>query len=338
MSQARKKVTDSNLAGKSSPPKAADTGKRDRRTGFVIATVILAVILLVVGIFYYQTYVVPFRRTVISVGNLSVKMDYFLKRARLAGADPMAMVEALTKEQLIKLGAAQYGMEATAEEINQELHITAGGGSGNITESEFKEWYRQQLNETGLTNTEYREIAGTSLSAIRLQEYLADRVPTVAEQVHLSAIIVKTLADAEKVRASLKGGESFASLARQMSVDNETAKEGGEIGWFPRGILPTGFDEVAFNLKVGEVSESTPYTDSSDPSSPQTVYFVLMVSEKANARQVDDGFLQVLKDQALTNWLAQEAMNHDIRYYNFDSVTYAWMNLQLAKSKPGGQQ
>ncbi|MBM2825319.1 MAG: putative post-translocation molecular chaperone [Dehalococcoidales bacterium] len=338
MSQVRKKITDSGLAGKPPTPKVADTSKRGRRTGFVIAAVILAVILLVVGIFYYQTYVAPFQRTLISVGNLSIKMDYFLKRAKLAGADPMAMVESLTNEQLIKLGAVQYGIAATTEEINQALRITASGGSGNITESEFKEWYRQQLNETGLSDAEYRDIAGTGLSAIGLQVYLAARVPTVAEQIHLQAIVVKTLADADKVRASIKGGESFASLARQMSVDNETAEKGGEIGWFPRGILPAELDTVAFSLKAGEVSESIPYTESSDPSAPQTMYFVLMVSEKANARQVDEDFLAALKDKALADWLEQEKTNQNIRYYNFDSVTYAWMNLQLAKSKAGGQQ
>ncbi len=329
MSQIKKKVTDSGLAGK--PPAS-------RRTGFIIAAAILAVILLVVGIFYYQTYVAPFQRTVISVGNLSINMDYFLKRARLAGADPMAMVDALTNEQLIRLGATQYGVEATPAEITQQLQSMASGGSGNITESEFKEWYRQQLNETGLRDTEYREITGTSLSAVRLQAYLAERIPSVAEQIRLHAIVLKTLADADKARASLKAGESFANIARQMSVDNETGEKGGEIGWFPRGILPAELDAVAFQLQPGEVSESTPYTDASDPSGAQTIYFVLMVSEKANARTVDEDFLAALKDQALTNWLALEKVNQNIRYYNFDSVTYAWMNLQLAKSKTGDNQ
>jgi hypothetical protein len=317
--------------------------RKDRWTGLIIIVVVVAIISTVVGIFYYNGYVAPFHRTLISVGNNNISMGYFLKRAKLAGADPMSMIESITNEELVKIGAAQYGIPITAEDINRQLRIDAGSSTGgnvtdNVTDAEFREWYRQQLNESQLSDAEYREIIHASLASSLLQDYLAARVPTVAPQIHLHGIIANTLEDADKVRARLMGGEDFASVARDVFTDNASKETGGDLGWFPKGILPTGLDKPAFALNVGEVSESIPYSDpsSSDPSSgdtgsTQTVYFVFMVSEKADAREISADQLSTLQSQALQTWLTQARSTYDIKYIKFDSETYAWMNWQLAK-------
>ncbi len=338
MPQSKKKTTDKRLGEKAPPARVNETTRKDRWIGFVIVAVVVAVIASVVGLFYYNENVAPFRRTLISVDNINVSMGYFLKRAALAGADPMSMMQSITNEQLVKLGAAEYGLKATPEDINLELRNSASGGSGNITESEFREWYRQQLNESRLTDREYREVAATSLETSRLQQFLATKVPTVAKQIHLHAIAADNNDDAEQVRARLKSGEDFATVARDVFTDNASKETGGDLGWFPRGILPSGLDEVAFSLKEGEISDVIPYSPQSDPSSGNTesvppTYFVFMVSEKADARPVVDEYLTVLKGRALQTWLSEQMSLHDINYYKFDSETYAWMNWQLSKTK-----
>lgn len=47
----------------------------------------------------------------------------------------------------------------------------------------------------------------------------------------------------------------FAQLAREFSEDASTAKGGGDLGCFARGVLVREFEDVAFALKVGETSE-----------------------------------------------------------------------------------
>ncbi|GAJ14605.1 unnamed protein product, partial [marine sediment metagenome] len=119
-------------------------------------------------------------------------MAYFIKRARLATGAQDAIsstLQGLTDELLIKQGAPRYGIEATPEDIDQELRRIARGESETISESEFKEWYRQQLNESKLSNSEYRDLIYTGLLAAHLYGYLAERVPTVTEHVHLHAIV-----------------------------------------------------------------------------------------------------------------------------------------------------
>ena len=53
----------------------------------------------------------------------------------------------------------------------------------------------------------------------------------------------------------LKKGESFANLAREISIDRGSAKKGGDLGLFGRGVMVKAFEEAAFRLKKGEISQ-----------------------------------------------------------------------------------
>ncbi len=339
MPKSKKKRTDDRTVEKVPASKAIDRDLPKRWTGFVIASVVIVLIAIIVGVSLYLAGA-PFRHTIITVDDTSISMDYFLKRARLTGSDPMSMLGELTDELVIKLEAPRFVGEVTPKDIDQGLRIIASGGSGNITESEFKEWYRQQLNETGLSDSEFKEYVATSLLAARLHEYLAERVPTVAEQVHLHVIVLETSGDAEKTRERWKAGEDFADLAREVSLDEQLKETGGDMGWFPRGVLPGGIEDAAFSLNIGEVSEPVSYIDplevQADPSQAQEFYYLLMVSEKAAARQLDENPLQALKSRALDTWLAEERQLHKIGWHGlkngFDSYTDAWIKFQLAKS------
>lgn len=62
-------------------------------------------------------------------------------------------------------------------------------------------------------------------------------------------------------REQIVGGEaSFAELASKYS-DCSSAKKGGDLGSFPRGAMQKPFEDAAFNLKIGELSEPV-WTDS----------------------------------------------------------------------------
>lgn len=63
------------------------------------------------------------------------------------------------------------------------------------------------------------------------------------------------------VRRRALGGESFAALARQYSQDPGTAPQGGDLGSFGRGEMVKPFEDAAFALQVGEISDvvETPY-------------------------------------------------------------------------------
>jgi peptidyl-prolyl cis-trans isomerase C len=62
-------------------------------------------------------------------------------------------------------------------------------------------------------------------------------------------------AKAESIRKRLLAGEDFATLAKQESDDTATAIKGGDLGEFRHGKMVAPFDQAAFALKPGDISE-----------------------------------------------------------------------------------
>jgi hypothetical protein len=319
------------ISGLQHKPDAKEV-KRNRRQRFIIVGVVIIVILGILAISFYQHYISPFNRTIITAENLQISMRYFLERTRLAGSDPLTMLESLTNELVIKIMAPQYGIEVTDSDIEKELRNMASGGTGNISDVEFNEWYRQVLNDNEASDSQYREIVGIRLLTSRLQEYLAERVPTVAEQVHLHVVVVQGYKEAQDVVARLDAGEDFATVAQELSIDTISKDNGGDLGWLPPAI--SIYEEQIAALEINEISPIIPYYSQSSTTTNSTepdLCYIFMVSEKDNSRPLTEEHRQILQAQALERWLVTEIPKHNITY-NFNSEIYAWLIGQLEKS------
>ena len=76
----------------------------------------------------------------------------------------------------------------------------------------------------------------------------------------------------DSIYAALKGGADFAEMAKQLSQDKATAQAGGQLPWLAPGQTLKEFDDVAFALKDGEMSE--PFL------SPAGYHIILMKGHK----------------------------------------------------------
>lgn len=75
------------------------------------------------------------------------------------------------------------------------------------------------------------------------------------EMVRARHILVDTREEAEALRKQLLDGADFAELAREHSTDRGSGQQGGDLGWFGRGRMVAPFEQAAFALSVGEISE-----------------------------------------------------------------------------------
>lgn len=84
-----------------------------------------------------------------------------------------------------------------------------------------------------------------------------------AERAPASVVRTREQAEAlaEKVLAKARRGESFTRLATEYSDEPGAAERGGALGKFGRGRMARAFEEAAFRLKVGELSDvvETPF-------------------------------------------------------------------------------
>lgn len=77
----------------------------------------------------------------------------------------------------------------------------------------------------------------------------------MADKIKCSHILVKKQSEAMTVLERLEKGESFANLARELSVDRGSGKKGGDLGLFGRGVMVKAFEDAAFKLNKGEISQ-----------------------------------------------------------------------------------
>lgn len=323
------------------PPKAVDaileTGKQSRRRRLIILfTVVFVVIGLAVSLSIYFIQVRPLQRPILKVNDTEISIGYLIRRMEGVGTnDISAMMMTLVNEELVRQAALRLGIEISDEEMDETLHDFARGENESIADAEFQKWYRDRLNESRLTDTEFREFWRTILAGGVIQELEAARVPTVTEQIRLSYIVTDDHQAALDAHSRLEEGEAFAEVAADVSIDPAAAENGADWGWFPEAALPDRI-RFAFGLAVGEYYPPVSLSDEDD------VFAIFLATDRAASREVDDDKLAMVRARAMDAWLLRESGLNDVTYhgmdwsetagrYAFGSKTQAWIMWQLAK-------
>ena len=102
---------------------------------------------------------------------------------------------------------------------------------------------------------------------------------------------------AEQVLKDVKAGKDFAALAKQHSQDPGSAVNGGDLGFFQKGQMVGPFNDVAFTLAPGAIS---------DVVETQFGYHIIKVAEKQPARAVPLEEVRPQVEQYLQNQNREE--------------------------------
>ena len=70
-----------------------------------------------------------------------------------------------------------------------------------------------------------------------------------------SASSARALQLAESLLVALRQGVGFPDVAKKYSADSASREQGGELGWFRRGVMVKEFEDVAFRLRPGTISD-----------------------------------------------------------------------------------
>lgn len=119
-------------------------------------------------------------------------------------------------------------------------------------------------------------------------------VPVKKDQKDLSD--AEALAKTQALRDRITKGEDFAAIAKAESDDTGSGAQGGDLGSFGRGRMVPAFEQAAFSLPVGEVSQ---------PVKSQFGYHLIQVQERSAKALAE---VQAEIEKRLTTENAQKAM------------------------------
>ncbi len=195
----------------------------------------------------------------------------------------------LIEERVIKNLVNKYNVDITEEDIEEEfVKVTNLSGSQEEATQSIAELY-------GWTVEDFKQLAVQEIVAKNklMEKYLEDE--NIDKAVKEQALGEKN-AMADEILAELEGGKDFSKLAKEKSEDYLSAENGGNIGFFVRGEMVAPFEDAAFNLEVGEIS---------DVVETEYGYHIIKVEEK-DGEMVRASHILFRTDYLFTEWLADQ--------------------------------
>lgn len=127
-----------------------------------------------------------------------------------------------------------------------------------FTEENYLQDYQEYidgLKEINVAEEYLREYIYHYLLNQKVQEKVLADTPVEQEQVWARHILVETEDEAKQALARLDAGEDWNAIAAEVSLDTSNSANGGDLGWFTRGAMVAPFEEAAFALQAGEISQ-----------------------------------------------------------------------------------
>ena len=211
-------------------------------------------------------------------------------------------------ESELKNNVDQWKNSITKDKTAKEYYEKNG-----ITEEVVTDIFKEQMNISAL---EANYTKNNPVTQVEIDKYYNEHKSEYTNaQVKASHIIIKTQNDdgtemsqdkvdsakkqIDEIYAKIKAGEDFAKLAKQYSQD-ASKDAGGDLGFFSKGQMVKEFEEVAFSMKVGEVSE---------PFKTKYGYHVVKLTDKkedtTDPKQVKEFLKGTLQQEKFTKYVEE---------------------------------
>ncbi len=276
---------------------------------FAIGIIVASAIFLMVGFNKEEV--------VATVDGTEIEQDALYEQmVKTSGAEAL---DIMISNEIIRQEAEKADIEITQEELDAELaeyEEQYGGAEGFAAALEGSGLTKEDLEEEMKNFLRIEKLIGPEIEITdeAIETYFKENKETLGQSatVEASHILTETKEQAEEVAQKLADGEDFAELAAEYSVDTANAENGGELGSFGKGEMAPEFEEAAFAMKPGEVS---------DPVQTDFGYHIIKVTDKTEASEAtledsNEQIKEILFDEALNAkyaaWIAEKQAAYDI--------------------------
>lgn len=194
-----------------------------------------------------------------------------------------AVLNSLIANKIVELEAKKQNITVSEEDVQKEVDKLAEQYGSEEAFTQFLEMYGYSLDEIKENIKMNLNVKKLLEPTIKIEEseiksYFDENKASfdTPEQVKASHILVDTEEKAKEVKQKLQDGEDFVELAKTYSTDTSNNQQGGELGYFSKGQMTPEFEEAAFSLKVGEIS---------DPVKTEFGYHIIKVEDKKEAKE-----------------------------------------------------
>ncbi|MFM5880357.1 peptidylprolyl isomerase [Aeromonas sanarellii] len=292
--------------------------------------------------------------------------DRYLQLIRRAGMTPEMFRDSLRQDMVRQqlMGAvlgSEFALKGEAEQLDRlynqtrDLRLVRLAASAyvdgvEVSDAEIEQFYK--ANSGRFMNDEKVKVDYLLLDAANLgknikvteqdaQDYYDQHQDLFqrAERRQVAHILIPFGKDekaaeqkAEAVLAKAKAGDDFAALAKAESSDTFSAKKGGELDWFEKGVMDPAFEQAAFALaKAGDLSAVV--------KSPFGFHIIkLLAVEPAKTKPFadvkSDTIARLQSDKAKEQFFAEQQKMADSSFENPDSLdlTAETMGLKVVSS------
>ena len=175
------------------------------------------------------------------------------------------------------ISTAEFKKDIKVQVKMQKLATEAG--NIKVTDADCKNFYNKNQDKFRHADQVRASHILISANPYQIQQEITSKSKTKMDEKELKAAVEKVMAEkqaeAEKLAKELQADNSkFAQYAKKYSEDPQSAKQGGDLGFFAKDRMVPEFAEAAFKAKPNTVTE---------PVKSQFGYHIIMVTDRRGA-------------------------------------------------------